>query len=398
MSSHAGPYNSDGTLALFNLGFRPFFLGAGVFAVLSVALWMAVYVYRIEWTTDGLTSFQWHAHEMIYGYSLAVIAGFLLTAVKNWTGLQTVHGRPLACLFLSWVMARLLSLPGTDLIRFAGIFDIVFALMLCLATMYPIVQARNWRQLGILSKMLLLAAGNLCFYMGLSGFLEQGIYWSLYGGLYLVISLVLTVGNRVLPFFIERGVGYRVELYHAGWLTGASLLLFAVFFVAEIFLQNAALSSLAASGLFITTTLRLIGWHTPGIWKKPLIWCLYLSFGFIALGFLLFALSGFTGVTKLIAVHLLAYGGIGLMTLGMMARVALGHTGRDIHRPPKAVIVAFYVLICGAVVRTGLPLLDPRHYVAWIALSQVLWITAFLLFLSSYRSILIQPRIDGQFG
>ena len=218
---------------LFNLGFRPFFLGAPVFSVLAVALWMAVYVYRLPLPMGALSISQWHAHEMIYGYSMAVLAGFLLTAVKNWTGIQTINGKTLAGVFMLWIMARLLFFAGAPLIKLAAFFDLSFIFCLFIALAFPVIQAKNWKQLGILSKVLLLYAGNVCFYLGAFGLLPKGVYWGIYGGLYLVISLILIMGGRVIPFFIERGVGYPVQLYNHKALMLASLLLFIVFFVEE---------------------------------------------------------------------------------------------------------------------------------------------------------------------
>ena len=383
---------------LFNLGFRPFFLGASVFAVLSVCMWLAVYILHFPLPVDTLTMYQWHAHEMIYGYSLAVIAGFLLTAVKNWTGIQTIHGWILAGVFVLWVIARLLYFTGTKFIGIAAFFDLAFVFLLIIAVTQPVFQAKDWRRLGILSKLLLLAAGNTSFYMGVNGLLPHGVYWGIYGGLYLVISTILLMGGKVIPFFIERGVGYPVQLYNPRGLMVASLLLFLLFFIAEVFIPGHRISAYLAVCLFIINGVRLAGWHTPGIWKKPLLWGLYVAYLFIVTGFLLFALSAFTDISRFLALHAFAYGGIGIITVAMMGRVALGHTGRDVNNPPAVIAYSLLALIAGTFVRVGLPLVAMDHYVTWIAISQVLWIAAFLMFAIVYAPILSRSRIDGQFG
>lgn len=383
---------------LFNLGFRPFFLGASVFAVLTVAQWMAIYVFGMPLSIGTLTLFQWHAHEMIYGYGMAVIAGFLLTAVKNWTGIQTIHGKSLAGVFALWVMARLLFLSGASFIKLAAIFDLSFIFCLFIAVAHPVVRARNWRQLGILSKVLLLYAGNICFYLGALGLLPNGVYWGIYGGLYLMISLILLMGGRVIPFFIERGVGYPVQLFNPKGLMLASLLLFIVFFVVEVFMPGQIVSGYAAAGLFVINAARLFGWHTHGLWKKPLLWGLYTAFLFIVIGFLLFALSAFLGISRFLAIHAFAYGGIGIVTMAMIGRVAIGHTGRDINHPPAVLAWSLLCMIAGTVIRVGVPLVAMDNYVIWIALSQVLWISAFIMFAIAYAPFLIKPRIDGQPG
>lgn len=389
---------SQSNFALLNLGFRVFFLGAAVYSIVAVLFWVGVYTSKLSLPMIGLSMFQWHAHEMIFGYSMAVIAGFLLTAVKNWTGIQTVHGLPLLAIFSLWLVARVMFLFGSTYINLAAIFDMLFIFSVIVAAVIPIVRSKNWRQLGILSKLLLLAATNASFYLGYAGVLEQGLAWGIYGGLYLVIALILTLGSRVIPFFITRGVDYPVEIKNPKWIMISGLLIFLVFVISELFLHDNNISGIASAALFIIYSIRLVGWYTPGIWKKPLLWSLYLAMLFINIGFLLFALSVYFGVSKFIAIHALAYGGIGIITLGMMSRVAVGHTGRNINEPPVTVKYIFAIMLVGACVRVFLPLLLPGYYLHWIICSQVLWILAFVLFVISYAPILIKARIDGQFG
>jgi uncharacterized protein involved in response to NO len=384
-------------MTVFSLGFRPFFIGAGLFGLLGIALWMAVFTFNLPLPVEHVSMVEWHAHEMIYGYSLAVIAGFLLTAVRNWTGIQTLHGTGLLILLGLWLAARI-AFSVTGHIAIAGLLDTAFMLVLLVSVSIPCIQARQWQQIAILSKLLLLTAGNVLFYLGATGELAQGIHWGIYGGLYLIIGLILTMARRVVPFFIERGVGYPVQLFNAKWLDITSVVLFLGFFVSEVFLDTARVSAWCAAGLFIVHTIRLIGWHTPGIWKAPLLWSLYVSLIFINLGFLLFVFSVYGDVPVSLALHAFAVGGIGLMTLGMMSRVALGHTGRNVQSPPRLVGIALAFLTAATVARVLLPLVDLAHYSQWIGLSQLLWLVAFALFMLIYIPILIAPRVDGQPG
>jgi len=393
-----GDKRAQSDFALFNLGFRPFFLGAAIYSVIVVGAWTAIFALNINLPISGLSVFQWHAHEMLFGYTLAVIAGFLLTAVKNWTGMQTLHGPMLAVLFGLWLVARLLFLTGTSFMQAAALFDLLFVSVLIVSISYPIIKTRNWRQLGILSKLVLLAAANACFYLGYFGMLEQGMYLGIYGGLYLVIGLVLTMGSRVIPFFIERGVGYPVTLSNPMWSTVTGVILFLIFFISELFLQNQMITAYAAIGLFILYLVRLAGWHTKGIWHKPLLWSLYIAFGLITIGFLLFALSVFTGLSKYLAIHLFAYGGIGLITMSMMARVSIGHTGRNINEPPRLLNYIFIIFLLGVVARVFVPMFDIQNYPVWVVVSQLLWILAFLLFSFTFFSILTRKRVDGKYG
>ena len=389
---------SGGRIALFNLGFRIFFLSAALFSILSICLWAAVYLFQVSLPLESISPTQWHAHEMIYGYAMAAIAGFLLTAVKNWTGVQTLHGWPLALLFLLWAVARLLFTAGDSLMGIAAVCDMLFGLGFLAAVSYPIIKVRQWKQMAILSKILILCLFNLLFYLGAADILSNGVYWGMYGGLYLVISLIMTLGRRVVPFFIERGVDQPLQLYKANFIDLSSLLLFLVFTVVEVFFYQPALSAWLALALFLVNARRLVGWHTPGIWNKSLLWSLYLGFWMICIGFLLISLSHFAGVNKFLAIHAFAFGGIGMMTLGMMSRVSLGHSGRSIRDPSNLIAWAFGLLLVGAIIRIFFPMFAASQYLLWVGLSQLAWIAAFLIFSVLYLPVLSRPRIDGRPG
>lgn len=387
-----------GRRAVLELGFRTFFLGAGAFAILAIARWAGVYALGWPVSLENVSTFQWHAHEMIYGYTLAVIAGFLLTAARNWTGLQTLRGPGLLGLFLLWAVARALLVFGTAYLLQAAALEALFLAALMTAVAVPVIRAKQWRQTAVLGKLLVLGVFDLLFYLGALGLIEQGVHWGVYGGLYVVIALILTMGRRVIPFFIERGVGYPVALYNSRWLDIASLALFLAFFVVEVFLSRPGAGTVLAALLFLLTAVRLAGWHTRGIWRKPLLWSLYLSLAFIDLGFLLRALAPLAGLSPFIAIHAYTVGGIGLITLGMMMRVSLGHTARNVNAPPRSAAVALAFLVGSAIARVAGPLFDAVHYTAWIMASQAFWIAAFAIFLFGFTPMLTRPRLDGQPG
>ena len=336
--------------ALFNIGFRPFFLAAAIFSIVSMSLWASIYSFGMHMSFSEISAVQWHAHEMLYGYAMAVIAGFLLTAVRNWTNKPTVSGRPLQGLFLLWLIPRVLILFENIPLQITALLDIGFVVMLAFCVAKPIVLAKQWKQMGVLSKVILLGIGNTLFYLGALGILEQGIHWGLYSGLYLVIALILTMSRRLVPFFIERGVGYEVKLRNFKMLDIAGLFLFLLFFVFDTFLANRSMASVFAAILFILHTIRLIGWYTHGIWDKLLLSGLYGAYAFTVTGFALYLLSTMGLVSPFLAVHAFAVGGIGLITLSMMARVSLGHTGRNIHEPPKLLALSVLGATIGALV------------------------------------------------
>jgi uncharacterized protein involved in response to NO len=261
-----------------------------------------------------------------------------------------------------------------------------------------VIKARQWSQLGIVSKVMLLLAGNVLFYLGLFGVLQDGVRLGLYTGLYIIVSLILAMSRRVIPFFIEKGVDYPVRLTNRRWLDIASLVLVLLFVLVEVFVSRPQLAALLAAALFVLHAARMAGWHTPGIWRKPLLWSIYLAYGWIALGFALIALSHVLRLSPMPAIHAFAYGGIGLMTLGMMCRVALGHTGRNVFDSPHILPVVFAALLIGAVLRVFMPMLVPHVYALWIGLAQVLWMLGFAVFLWVYVPILIGPDIKSPPG
>ncbi len=384
---------------MFNLGFRPFFLGAAIFAIIAIAIWMTMFVSGWKTQVYGLAPVTWHAHEMIFGYAMAVITGFLLAAVKNWTNIQTPQGFPLFLLFLLWVIARVAPFFGQSVpIEVIAILDNLFLVLLFISVALPIIKTKQWHNVAILSKLLLMLASNVVFYLGLLGVLADGIRWGLYSGLYLILALIFTMARRVVPFFIEKGVGYPVQVKNWKWLDISSLVFFLLFWITDILTPDSLLVALLAVILYVLHGLRMFGWYTKGIWRKPLLWVLYLAYGFMVIGFLLKAAVFAFDVSPFLAVHAFAFGGIGLMTLGMMSRVSLGHTGRSITEPPRQMTWAFLILISGAVVRVFFPLFDQSHYTTWIVLSQVLWIISFSIFLFIYFPMLTRQRVDGRYG
>jgi uncharacterized protein involved in response to NO len=383
-------------IAFLSRGFRPFFLGASVFAMLAMANWMAVYLVHFPLELNGVNLFQWHAHEMIFGYAMAVIAGFLLTAAWNWTGRKTASGTGLAVLFLLWLLARALMMKGTGLLAWATAADLAFMAGLAFAVGKPVIQARQTRQAPVLLLLTLLAAARLLFFLGAEGMVQDGVRIAVHGGLYLVLGMVLFMGRRVIPFFTQRGVGYEVELRNERWNDIATVTVYPLYMFTEILLPYSLVGAILAGALLILNTLRVMGWHTMGIWQKPLLWGLFLSFVMINLGFLLRALMPVTAVPPYLHMHAYAVGGVGMITLSMMARVTLGHTGRDIHQAPRVMALILVGMLLTATIRIFLPLIDSSHYGLWIGAAGAAWIASFFLFTVVFSPMLLRRRVDEQ--
>lgn len=385
---------------VLRLGFRPFFLSAGVFAVVAMTLW--VFLWRDgrlgPWSPTAIDPIAWHAHEMVFGYSLAVVAGFLLTAVRNWTGRPTPSGGALGALVGCWALARVGLLAGPGALPVAALADLAFNLGLLIGVARPIVAVRQKRQAGIVSKIALLGIANGLFYLGAAGWLAIPPLLVAQAAVFLLVALVLTLAGRVLPGFIERGVRVPVRIHDPVWPARASLVLFLAFFVVEVFFDLPRVSGVLAAVLAVITGWRIVAWHTRALWREPLLWGLYCAVLAIWAGFVLYALAGWMALPRTLALHAFAAGGIGLATLSMMARVSLGHTGRDIRRPPGLVGLALAVLTAGVLARVALPLVWLDGYAHAVLASQILWALAFALFVVAYTPILLAPRVDGANG
>lgn len=384
------------TPPLLRLGFRAFFFAAGIIASISMLLW--VLLYQGLMSTSYLAPQYWHAHEMIFAYAAATIVGFLLTASRNWTGVQTLYGKPLLALLVLWVMARFLPWVSVELMWYQMLLDTGFLLLATVAISYPIIKAKNWNNVSIIAKLALLFAAHIAYYLGVMGLLDNGVYIGIYAGFYLVISLLFMMSRRLLPFFIERGLGLETALKNSKFLDLASLVLFVAFLLVEVFFpsHNPALALLPLT-LFFIHAKRLLNWYASGIWQKSLLWSIYLSYGFLTLGFLLNALGYFLALPAYLDTHSFAFG-IALMTLSMMCRVSLGHTGRNVFDPPKALNLIFILLLLSFVFRVILPSISTTYYTVWILISQWLWIGSFVYFSIVYTPMFFKPRTDGQFG
>ena len=357
-----------------------------------MANWMAVYLFGF--TLDlrgGVTPFQWHAHEMVYGYAMAVIAGFLLTAAWNWTGIKTAKGAGLVAIFLPWLLARALMAGGTAYLDWATVADLLFMAGLLFAVARPVIKARQTRQTMVLILLLLLISARLVFWLGAEGYVIDGARISVHGGVYLVLGMVLFMGRRVIPFFTQRGVGYEVTLRNDRWNDVATLAIYPPFLVSEVFLPLHPAGALLAAALLVLNTLRLMGWYTIGIWLRPLLWSLFMAMLMVNLGFLMRALMPVTQVPPMLPLHAYAVGGIGIVTLSMMARVTLGHTGRNVHRAPPVTTPLMGGLLLAVTLRIFLPLADPAHYALWMGASALAWIASFLLFI-----VVFAPKLLGR--
>ena len=364
-------------MTLFALGFRPLYLLAGGYAALSVAAWALQYAGRIP---GG--NVLWHAHEMLFGYAFAVIAGFLLTAVRVWTGRRTPTGLPLAGIAALWVAARVIA-PFS--LSFSSFFDVLFAAAVAWGIGQPLVASGNRRNWFFIALVLALGAGSLAFQR-----------WPQLGvaiGLDVVLFVMAVMGGRVIPAFTNSGVpgaGARRHPLLEKAALGAVLLLL----VFDIFQLPAGILALVAAALHAA---RLALWAPLKTRGTPILWILHASYAWIAAHLALRGLAAFDLVPAVVATHALTVGAIGGLTIGMMTRTARGHTARPL-KVGNAELAAYVLVQAAAVVRSLAPLLFPAAYGALVAISAALWFAAFAVFTVVYIPILTRPRLDGQPG
>lgn len=378
---------------LFSLGFRPFFILAGLSAVFLMLLWNAILHGKIT-TSLYYPGTYWHAHEMLIGYSVAVIAGFLLTAVRNWTGLETVTGEKLAGLCLLWLYGRLMPFYA-DVIPdgLIALVDIAFLPLLAYLLFRLVMAAKQDRNLIFIGILKLLALGNLLLHLQLLGITESTADTGILLMVATLVILILIVAGRVFPFFTERGLLGFVAIRNQQLDSLALAATFSVFCL-QLLHINGIWLALTACTAAVLNGLRMSGWYTQRIWYVPLLWILYIGYGWIMLGFVLTALAAYNIVNQDLALHAFTLGGVGVLTLGMMARVALGHTGRAL-KVSNIIAITFVLLNLAAVFRILLPALLSSSSTLFIYSATLLWLAAFTLFMVVYLPILTQPRKDA---
>jgi uncharacterized protein involved in response to NO len=376
--------------ALFNLGFRPFFFGAGLWAVLAMALWGLAFAALIP---ASVASIAWHGHEMLFGYALAVIAGFLLTAARNWSGVRTPQGWALAGLFALWLIPRVfLPWASPAMLPWLALADV--GLDVFLAAILALALWRHPPNLYIFPPLfLLLAVANAAWWLAAIGLWPQGHALGLTLGQGAVLGVLLIMGVRVAPFFIEKRLNVPITARVSVWVYRIGAALYGLLVLAEL-LGAPWLQAFMAAALAALSAWVLWRWYAPGLWREPLLWVLWLAGGWLVLGLVLKALGDPGSVAR----HALLVGGVGLASLGMMARVGLGHCGYVVYPAPRGTVLAFVLLLLAALLRVVPPLVAPASLTWAVPLAALLWVLAFALFLAVYAPMLWRPRVDGKPG
>ena len=389
--AHAGP-------AIWSAGFRPFFLAASMWAALAVPLWLGAYVDGLAVPTR-LALPVWHAHEMVFGFAAAAVAGFLLTAIPNWTGRMPLQGAPLAALVLLWAIGRVGVLRSADIGAFAAaVADLSFPAVFLIVVAREILAGRNWRNLPMLGALSLLLVGNLLVHLKALGLADTAALGNRLG-LGTLLMLISLVGGRIIPSFTHNWLTKARPPVPAPAPAGrfdlAVLIVTGLALLAWVMMPDTGVTSWAALAAGIAVAWRLSRWRGLQTVREPLLLILHIGYGWLAAGLLLLGLNSLTGMLPATAaLHALTVGAVGTMTLAVMTRASLGHTGRPLTAGP--VTRAIYALItAAALLRIGSPLAGGRTELAlWLA--GAAWIGAFGLFAVCYGAVLTRPRVQDR--
>ncbi len=387
-----------GNSQLFALGFRPFYLLAAIFALASVLFWLLSFT-GVFHVAGYLQSIFWHSHEMVFGFAIAVMSGFLFTAVRNWTGLPTPTGFALAAFAALWIAGRVLIITGPP--PLAALVDAVFVPALAVAVAVPIIKSRNQRNYKIVALLLLIGITNVIYHLATLSFVPARLAnTSLIAALDLITIVFAIVAGRVIPAFTKNAIPGS-EPRHAGWLevlSFGSLVMIIVLRVSADWVSiPAIITTTTILVAAVSHTYRLALWQPQLTADNPLLWMMPAAYSWLPIAFFLRALAENSLVSEGVWIHALTMGAISGLMLAMMMRSALGHTGRPLVASGLD-MSAFLMVQLAAIIRVTAGLFAAGLYQALVIFSGVMWVLAFCAFLLRYLPMLIQPRIDGRPG
>ncbi|WP_136444056.1 NnrS family protein [Pacificoceanicola onchidii] len=383
-------------MALFSYGFRPFFLGGALWAAVAMALWIGMLSGALELTTQ-LDPVSWHAHEFLFGYLSAVIAGFLLTAVPNWTNRAPLSGSPLAGLFILWAAGRTAIALGSWLNPlFVAVVDLSFLPVLAMIVAREIIAGRNWRNLIVLALLGVFISANTTFHVGQINDTYDAQELGLRIGLVAAILLVALIGGRIVPAFTrnwlkKRGAERLPTPPMQRFDIGAMVMLLVACALWSL-APEAAITGVALGFAGLAHSVRLLRWQGGQTGAEPLLWILHMAYGFVPLGS--FAMAGSILWPDMLsanaAQHMWMAGAIGLMTLAVMTRATLGHTGAALHADLRT--LTLYLCLLSSIACRVLAGLLPDFTASLHSASGILWISAFAGFALIYGPRILRTR------
>lgn len=388
-SANLGPRG----LPLLRLGFRPFYLGAAAFACLAAPLWVALFFGDLTLGV-GVAPLLWHAHEMLFGFAVAVIVGFLMTAGKAWTGLQTPRGALLGLLAGVWLAARIAAVAAPYPVYAA--LDVLLLPAVAAVMTSVLLRAGNKRNLPLAGILALLALANLCFHLTVLGVVDLPPLHALYAALALIVMIECVMAGRVVPFFTMSATP-GLKLVEPAWLPKATLATSGVALALWVIAPPNAFTAIAFALAAACHLRRLVAWQPWVTRGRPILWVLHAAYAWLPVGFVLLALAQIGTLANSAGVHALAVGATGGLIIGMITRTARGHTGRPL-KASKLEVAAYALVLGAAVLRVLLPIVAPQWLAAALWGAALAWSAAFALYLILFGPWLMQTRLDGKDG
>jgi len=383
LRAYAGP-------ALLSYGFRPFFLFGAIYAGLTILAWLPMFYGELE-VASAFAPIDWHVHEMLYGYLPAIVAGFLLTAIPNWTGRLPIQGMPLLVLFAVWLAGRVCVTLSAQIGWLAAVIDCGFLVLLVAACAREVIIGKNWRNLRVIGIIVLMLAGNIAFHAEahVRGHAEYGTRV----GIAAIVLLLALIGGRIIPSFtrnwlVRENAGRLPEPF--SYFDGAAIAVSAVALALWIAQPSGWLSAATLLVAAVLNVVRLARWAGDRTTRDRLVLILHVGYGFVPLGFLLAGLGALDMIVASAAIHAWMVGAAGTLTLAVMTRASLGHTGNALAASPAtqtiylAVVIAALARICSS--------LEPAWSDWTLHVAAYAWAVAFLGFAAAYGPLLLRAR------
>jgi uncharacterized protein involved in response to NO len=402
-SDLAAPKGERASLqALFSYGFRPFFLGAGLYAFFAMGLWLVwLSMQAPDWAMFANSPFAWHAHEMIFGFAAAAVAGFLLTAVPNWTGALPLSGSPLMLLFAAWLSGRIAMLAGGNLDPvFVAAADLAFLPLLGASAALQLFVKPAPRNFMLLTILGALVGANFAYHLSSNGIWPANELGSLRFALMLLVLMIAIIGGRVIPAFTHNWLHLnRVSArmpQHPPWLDAAAIVSIALLTVLQLLHAPDWVQGSTALFAALANGVRLALWRGYQTWRAPIVFVLHVGYAWLVIGLFLSGAAAFgSGLPSVPAEHAFGAGAVATMIMAIMTRASLGHTGRAIVAP-RGIGLAYGLLTLAAFLRVFGVQVAPALYAEVLVIAAVAWMAAFALFVGVYMSILTTPRISSR--
>lgn len=400
--AHSIPANDPlaSRFSLFNYGFRPFFLLAGVYALAIVPVWLYFYVHHGA-LFGALPAMYWHSHEMLYGFVAAAIAGFLLTAVPSWTGARGFGGAPLLILVTLWIAGRVaMATIGDVPFWVSAIAELALLPALAALLVPPLFRSAN-RNTPLLAVLGVLWLIDAAFLMALKNGDSVLAGRTMTLAIDLVLVLVTVIGGRIVPAFTAnalRGQGETAAIVTRAWLERTVVGLMAAVAVVDIFAPDPVISGTLALLAAAAHAYRLWGWRSFKAGSQSILWILHVAYAWLPIGLALKACWLLGSVAWAMKwQHALTAGVFATMILAVMTRASLGHTGRQL-TVPSSITIAYLLLTLSVVLRVFAVAIWPQRYVFAVSIAGLLWMASFVIYVIVYTPILVGPRADGKPG